>query len=101
MLNFLPSVGKNQPAVIASNSKALASVEKTPIVTLEDLIFEHFEAGDKDMPILCESSNTALDFGSAEIEFDEQIAQPPSPSILDELVQAVYGTLSWVTNQKI
>lgn len=93
-LNFcLPKAGKKRPDNVASNSKALVSDFKQPSVSLEDLIFEHFEPVLKQMPILCESSNNPLDFGSAESEFDTQIAQPPSPSILDELVQAVYGTL--------
>jgi hypothetical protein len=90
---FLPIVGKNRLEDVASNSKALVSDFKQPSVSLEDLIFEHFEPVLKQMPILCESSNNPLDFGAEESAFDSQIAQPPSPSILDELVQAVYGTL--------
>jgi len=63
---FLPIVGKNRLEDVASNSKALVSDFKQPSVSLEDLIFEHFEPVLKQMPILCESSNNPLEFGAEE-----------------------------------
>lgn len=88
---------KKQPTAVASNPKALDADLKPLSVSFADLIFENFESVDKQMPILAESLNNPLDFGAAESVFETQIAQPPSPSILDdlpaELVQ-VYGALT-------
>jgi hypothetical protein len=94
LVELLPSVEQTQPKAVDSNANAVVNDLKPPSVSFEDLIFENFEPLHKEMPILCESSNNALDFGTAESAFDAQIAQPQSPSILDELVQAVYGTIS-------